>query len=211
MNDDWRLKIDLHEDGLAHQLGETLGAEQVEHDLERTFHDRVVVSVDGSEVFCYTGTREQAGRAEQLIRQVAGEHGWKIDVELTHWHAEAELWESPDAETGDYIEEREERVESEREESAAQGYPDLEVRIQCKSHHDASQLSARLKAEDMPHVHRWTYILVGATDEDSAQALAERLRGESPSGAVVTVEANRRAIYDNRLWSPFSVLGGLGG
>ena len=48
-------------------------------------------------------------------------------------------------------------------------------------------------------------------DEDSAQALAERLRGESPSGAVVTVEANRRAIYDNRLWSPFSVLGGLGG
>ena len=63
MNDDWRLRIDLHENGLAHRLGELLGAEELEHDLERSFHDRVVVSVDGAEVFCYTGTRPQAERA----------------------------------------------------------------------------------------------------------------------------------------------------
>ena len=48
MNDDWRLHIDLHDDGIAHRLGESLQAEELEHDLERSFADKVVVSVDGT-------------------------------------------------------------------------------------------------------------------------------------------------------------------
>ena len=63
MNDDWRLHIDLHDHGFAHRLGETLQAEELEHDLERSFHDKVVVSVDGTDVFCYAGSRAQAEAA----------------------------------------------------------------------------------------------------------------------------------------------------
>jgi hypothetical protein len=212
MNDDWRLRIDLHEHGLAHQLGERLDAEELEHGLERSFHDRVVVSVDDGELFCYTGTRAQAQAAEHLIRQLAENHGWSVDVELAHWHPGAEEWVDPAAEAaGEPVDEHAERIASEREESAERGYPEFEVRVQCESRGDASSVADRLDSEGIPHVHRWSYVLVGATDEDSARLLAQRLRTEAPPSATVTVERNRRAIYDDRLWSPFSVLGGLAG
>lgn len=215
MNDDWRLRIDLREPGLARRLGELLEAEEIEHDLERAFHDRVVVSVDGTEVFCYAGSRPQAERAEQLVRRLAADHGWTLEVELSHWHPVAERWEDPDAPTpggaADAGAEHDERVADERAESERQGYPELEVRVQCASRAQAADLARRLADEGIPHLHRFRYVLVGATDEDSAAALAQRLREEAPAGTTVSVEANRRAVYDNRLWSPFAVLGGLGG
>ncbi len=214
MNDDWRLRIDLHENRLAHRLGELLGAEELEHDLERSFHDRVVVSVDGAEVFCYTGTRPQAERAEELVRRVAEEHGWDVEIELSHWHPTAELWEPAevgDPETAEDREyEREGRVARERRESAERGYPEFEVRVQCASRAQAGELSDRLGAQDIPNLHRWSYLLIGATDEDNAQALAQRVRVEAPAGTSVTVERNQRAIYDELPRSPFTVLGGLG-
>lgn len=214
MNDDWRLRIDLREHGFARRLGELLEAEEIEHDLERAFQDRVVVSVDGTEVFCYAGSRAQAERAEQLVRRLAGDHGWPVEVELSHWHPVAERWENPDApspagaaDTGEH----DERVAAERAESERQGYPELEVRVQCASRAQAAALADRLADEGIPNLHRFSYVLIGVTDEDSAQALARRLRDEASPGTSVSVEANRRAVYDNRLWSPFAVLGGLGG
>jgi hypothetical protein len=207
MNDDWRLRIELGEHGWAHELSERLTDRELEHDLENAFHERVVVSVEGAVVFCYAGTRDQAQRADQ--------HGWKLEVKLSHWHPTAEEWEDPDAplpaDSAAVEDEREERVAQEREDSAEQGYPEFEVRVECTSRHDAGALAHQLDEEGIPSVHRHSFVLVGATDEDSAAALAERLRGEAPAGATVTVERNQRAIYDNRVWNPFSLLGGLGG
>lgn len=215
MNDDWRLRIDLREHGFAHQLGERLGAEEIEHDLERSFKDRVVVSVTDAEVFCYTGSRAQAERAEELVRRLAEEHHWPIEVELTHWHPAAERWEAPDvpepAGPVDTAEEREERVAQEREDSADQGYPEMELRIQCASRREAGELAHRLSDEGIPNLHRFSYVLIGVTDEDAGRALMARLQGEVPAETTITLERNRRAIYDHRVWSPFAVLGGLGG
>ena len=56
-----------------------------------------------------------------------------------------------------------------------------------------------------------SYLLVGALDEDSANALALRLSSEVPSGATVKVEATGRAVLDERGANPFAVLGGLAG
>jgi hypothetical protein len=215
MNDDWRLRIDLHEHRFAHQLSELLGAAELEHELDRAFKDKVVVSVDDNEVFCYAGTRAQAEAAEQLIRRLAGQHEWELDVELTHWHPVSEQWESPDeplpATAAETEVERGERVATERTESAEQGYPEYEVRVECGSRGEAGDLSDRLEQDGVPNLHRWSYVLIGATDEDSANALADRLRGEIPAGAKITVEPNVRAMWDERPSSPFAVLGGLAG
>jgi hypothetical protein len=215
MNDDWRLRIELEDEGLARRLGERLEAGEIEHDLEQAFHDRVVVSINGPELFCYTGSREQAERAEELIRRIAAGDDWPIDVSLARWHPVAEEWQDPDAPEPTTAaateEEREERVEDEREDSAEQGYPEMEVRVDAHSRHEARELSHRLQEEGLPNIHRHNYVLIGATDEDSANALADRLRGELPDGTAIAVEQNRRAVYDRRAWSPFSVLGGLGG
>jgi hypothetical protein len=170
MNEDWRLHVTLHKHGFAHRLTELLGGDELEHDLGRSFQDRVVVSVDGNDVFCYTGTRDQAEAAEQAIRGIAAKHEWTLDSKLTH-----------------------------------------EVRVECTSRDEASEVSSKLETEGIEHVHRHSYLLVGATDEESAQALAERLKGEIPSDATVTVELNRRAVYDSRPLNPFWILGGLAG
>jgi hypothetical protein len=215
MNDDWRVRIDVHDDGRARWLSEQLDADELEHDLLQSFHDRVAVSVDGPVLFCYAGTREQAQRVADLVRRLAQQHDMTVDVQIAHWHPVSEEWESPSeplpADAVDLEVEREERVADEREESAEQGYPEFEVRVQCRSRHDASELSHRLEREHVPHVHRWNYLLVGATDEDSAKTIADRLRGEAPAGSEVVVEINRRVIYDDRPWNPFTLLGGLGG
>lgn len=215
MSDDWRLRVDLHRDGLSNLLTARLESRELTHDLETSFHDRVVVSTDGSEMFCYTGTREQAERAAELIRKVAEEHKWDVDFELQRWHPIAEEWRDPDealpADAAQRAEEHEELIEEERDESARQGHPNYEVRVQSKSHHDIVKLAERLQAEGIPVVRRWHFLLLGAADEDDAGALANRIRDEVPTGSVVTVEGNFREVVDEQPPNPFAILGGLGG
>lgn len=214
MSDDWRLKITMGSDADARALGHALGDRELEHDLERSFGERVVVSVDDAEVFCYCGTRRQAQAARQLIHGIAEREGWSPAIELARWHPTAERWEDPaeplPADAGDAESEREQRVADERAESAQQGYPEFEVRIACRSRGEAGRLAERLDADGIPTLHRWSAVLIGATDEDAAQALADRLRSEAPASATVTVERNERGILDT-LTSPFAVLGGMGG
>jgi hypothetical protein len=215
MNEDWRVRINVHDDGLARRLTEQLDADELEHDLRQSFHERVVISVDGPLLFCYAGSREQAQGVADLVGQLAQRHDMTVDVQIAHWHPVSEEWESADeplpTTAAGTAEEHAERIEDEREDSAEQGYPEFEVRVQTRTRHEASELSHRLDAEHMPHVRRSNYVLIGASDEDSAQALAGRLRGEAPAGSEVVVEPNRRSVYEHRPWNPFTLLGGLGG
>jgi hypothetical protein len=215
MADDWRIEILLGDRGHLGKLTERLEATELEHDLETAFHDRLVVSRDGDTVFCYAGTREQAEGAARMIERLAADNGWQLQWQLRRWHPVAEEWEDPDAplpSTGAEVEEeREELAESEREEAVERGYPEFEVRVQFKSHHAASEFADRLRDEGIPNVRRWKSLLIGATDEDTANALAERLRSEAGPDAKVTAEGSGQAAYDERPSNPFAFLGGLGG
>lgn len=219
MSDDWRLRVELRDGHEARALTDRLASSDFEHQLESSFHDRVVVSRDDAEVFCYADTREQAEAAERAIRSLAAEQGWGLTTELRHWHPTAEEWEDPDTPLPETdaarAAERAELMQSERRESKARGYPEYEVRVKCPSHHDAEQLAERLRAEGIPSVHRWEFVVLGANDEDTANALAERIRQEAPPGSVVTAEGSvEEAVADAPLatpFSPFSVFGGLGG
>ncbi len=85
------------------------------------------------------------------------------------------------------------------------------MRVQCASHRDTVQLAHRLRSEGIPYLRRWRYVLIGATDEESAAALAERLSAEAPPGSTVTTEASLAAIDAETPANPFAVFGGLGG
>jgi hypothetical protein len=215
MNDDWRLQIDPMEAWDATPLVERLDARGLEHDLSDAFHDRVIISRDGGRVFLYAGTREQAESARDLVGKLGKRHEWNLEVELKHWHPEAEEWEDPDKPLPESdaakVAEHEELIASERKEVEEGGSPLFEVRVDLPSHRDAVHFDELLRAEGLPAVRRWKYLVVGATDEDSARALATRLEGEAPAGSQVTVEGSGKVAYDERPPNPFAIFGGLGG
>jgi hypothetical protein len=215
MNDDWRLQVNLGDESHAQELTERLGDQQLQHDLSEAFHDRVIVSHDGATVFLYAGSREQAERARDAIDADARQHGWQLEVDFRHWHPSAEEWEDPGKPLPENdaakLAEREELMAREREETVKRGYPEYEVRVDLPSYHDAVGLAEQLRKEGLPAVHRWRYLLVGATDEDSATALAERIRKEAPANSRVKVEGTWAAVYGGGPLNPFAVLGGLGG
>ena len=219
MNDDWRLRVTLANDSDSHKLADHLTNFDREHGLKTSFVDRVVVSRDGATMFCYAGTREQAEEAEKAIGSVADENQLTASFELKHWHPTAEEWEDPDkplpATDAERAAERAELMAEEREESQEQGFAEFEVRVKCPHHHDARDLAKRLTEEGIPNVHRWQFVVVGAADEDSANALADRIRSEAPEGSVVTAEGGvSEAVSETphaTPFQPFAIFGGLGG
>jgi hypothetical protein len=215
MNGDWRLQVDFQEQEHIRRLFERLDAQDLEHDLSDAFHDRVIVSRDGDRVFLYTGTREQAESAGKLVDRLAAEHGWNVDTELKHWHPTAEEWEDPDLPLPDddaaRAAEHAELIAAERRETEERGYPEYEVRIDLPSHHDAVRFEERLRDEGLPAVRRGKYLLVGATDEDQAKALAERIEAEATAESSVKAEGTWKAAYAERPPNPFAIFGGLGG
>jgi hypothetical protein len=216
MSDDWRLKAHLSDHGTARALTERLEAEKLGEDLQKSSGDRLIVSGDGADVLVYAGDRAQADAAAEAIRGLASEHGWELELELKRWHPTAEEWEDPDKPLPESDAERAAEhavlVAHEREETVERGYAEYEVKVHCSSHRDTVKLADRLRAEGLPTVHRWKYLLVGATDEDSATALAQRLRAEAPPGSTVTAEISGRATWDDDPGrGSFAIFGGLGG
>jgi hypothetical protein len=213
MNDDWRLQIDFEDAGPAGSLMEHLDARELEHDLSDAFHDRVIVSRNDDRIFLYAGNREQAESASRLIKSLASKNRWALSADLKLWHQGAEDWEDPDATTAesDPAAEHAALIASERKQTEEQGHPEFEVRVDLASRDDAERFQQLLEAEGLPAVRRGKYLLVGATDEDAAKALAERLQGEAPTGSEAKVEGTWRAAYDERPPNPFAIFGGLGG
>jgi hypothetical protein len=209
MSDDFRVRIELSDGDAARELADKLGADDLEHQLEAEFHDRVVVSVDDAEVFAYAGSRGQAQRVQELV----GTLSQPTAVEIQRWHPVAEAWEDPDKPLPESDEamaaEHAERIARERAQSEEQGFNEYEVRVTCRSHGETVKLAEVLRLQHLPVVRRWRYLLVAASDEDSAQALANRITQEAPPGSTVTVEANPAGVP--RRGNPFAFLGGFGG
>jgi hypothetical protein len=110
---------------------------------------------------------------------------------IEHWLADEGRWDD------------EPKEEGWEEEVLERGYAPWEVRIECSSHEEADALADRLEQEGQDVVRRWTYVLVGASSRDEAQALAKQLHGEVEAGGEVVYEAMPR--------NPFAIFGGFGG
>ncbi|HWN73015.1 MAG TPA: hypothetical protein VNN15_04315 [Solirubrobacterales bacterium] len=215
MNDDWRLQIDFVDEGLADALHDRLDAQELEHDLSRAFHDRVIVSRNATTIFLYAGDREQAEKAQALIERWAADNDEELTIDFMRWHPIALEWRPADESLPEDAEaralEHQAKIARERQETEEQGYPQYEVRIDLPSHEEAEALADRLRTEGLSTVHRWKYVLVGAADEDTADALAERIRSEVPAGSKVVVEATWAEMADDLPPNPFAFLGGLAG
>jgi hypothetical protein len=213
MDEDWRLHVRLGEHQHAIAVSERLEAAEIERDVMKRIGGPIVVSRDGPELFLYAETESAAREAERLVRSLLEEHGYAAEVELDRWHPDAEDWEPADEPLPQTEEERgaerDELMEREDSESTAEGFAEWEVRIELPSRHEAAELEKQLEAEGLPITRRWKYVLVGALDEEAANELADRLRGEAPPDSKVTVEGTYPSVR-SKVPNPFAFLGGLG-
>ena len=212
MAEDWRLEVDFEDEQHGERLSEALLKSTLEHDVHQRLGERIVISADRGRVFLYADTEDAARAAERVVASVAEERDWSAALALTRWHPDAEEWQPADQPLPQTPEEREAEharlVDQERRDTSADRAAEWEVRVAVPSLRGAFALAKRLDAEGVPHVRRWRYVFVGATDEDAANEWAERLRAEAPEGSEVSVETTFAAVERN---NPFAVLGRYSG
>jgi len=214
MNDDWRVQVTCPTTATAANLSELLREGDFQHSLQDTAGERVVVSVDGHELFLYAGDRTQAERATEAVKSLIASSGVSVRTELRRWHPVSEEWIDadlplPESESA-VAAEHAEMIAREREEQSHAKYAEYEVRVSTPSHRATLELADQLRQEGLPCLRRWRFLLIGAADEDTANALAERVRGIVPADATVEVEGSYQNVEAEMGVNPFAVFGGLG-
>ena len=194
MADDWRIKIEVQEEehatGLLDRLAGELGTEARELATGLAAR-RLAVSRDGDTVFVYAATRAEAERAHGVVEAELRENGIEARTsKVEHWLDEEDRWDDePPGETWE-------------EEELDRGFAPWEVRVECSSRHEASELAERLEAEGYRPERRFHYLIVGTASREDADALAARLHGE--------VEAGGEVVWETSPANPFAIFGGLG-
>jgi hypothetical protein len=190
---DWRVTVTLSDALHVGRVAHSLHEHQVEQDLHSQLGGRVAVSADGPRLFLYAGTENAARAAEQVLGQVLVQHSLSADsIALERWHPVEEQWEdatvalprTPQEQQAEH--DRLEREET--RESQATGNALWEVRVELPSHHEAVELARRLEAEGRQVIRRWTLLVLGASDEDDANALAQAIQAEAPAGVTVRAQ-----------------------
>jgi hypothetical protein len=191
--DDWRIRIELEGDravGFLEKIGLDLGSKARELAKELK-EDRLPVSRDDETLFVYASTRLQARQAREVVEAELDEAGIEpLVVRIEHWLHDEERWDD------------EPKHETWEEEVVDRGYAPWEVRVECKSHDEADALADRLEQDGYDVVRRWRFVIVGASTEEDARELANRLHGEVEAGGEVVWEAMPR--------NPFAIFGGIG-
>jgi hypothetical protein len=214
-NDDYRFQVEFPDGGEADFLEDTLKDEKhLAESLRRVLGDHVIVTRDGSHVFLYAGSEADGNAAAKAVGDLISQNGLEgVVAPLQRWHTVEKQWEDaskPLPETEGEIEAEHQSWEArEAADSAEDNLAEWELRIELGSHHDAVALAKQLEQEGIsPIVRRWKYLLVGAANEDTARALAERLRSELPGGAELKVEAAPVWLYEGAKRHPLRTMGG---
>jgi len=216
VSDDFRLAIELDASGDGFSFAESMRELSLERDARKRLGDRVAVSADGPHVFVYTDTQAAAEEARAAIAPLLTEHNLTdSSVALTRWHPEEERWEPVDkplpATPEEHAAEHAVEEADETAETAEQGFAEWEVRVELPSHGATVRFAEQLEGEGIPVLRRWKFLLVGAANEDDAQAVAQKISDEAPEGTRVHAEISGAAVWKVGDPFPFAVFGGLGG
>jgi hypothetical protein len=178
--DEWRVEIDLHDEGHGYTLGERLRSHDLDDEARERLGRQVVVTRDGPRVFLYTRTGEAALEAERVARELLETDQLSGSVAVTRWHPVEE--EGKDASLPLPASAADEQAELARKEAGHQD--EWEVHIELPGRDEAGALAQQLRAEGLP-VHRlWRRVTVDAPSSERANEIADRLRTELPDAEV---------------------------
>ncbi|MEI7761226.1 MAG: SPOR domain-containing protein [Thermoleophilia bacterium] len=195
MADDWRVRIELADESARRDFAGLLadGLSPAGADRAQALQGaHLSVSADGANLFVYADSPARAEYAHDVILSELEHHTIAATMSgVEHWLAEEERWDNEPA------------GETWEEEVSEKGYAPWEVRVTCRSRHEAVALAAELETEGYHPIRQWKHLIVGAATREDADALAARLHGEvDPGGAVVWEEA-----IDSHLVRPFAFFG----
>lgn len=190
---------------------------RLDDELRQRLGTRVAVSDgDEGEVFLYAGDQRAARAAQEVATAVAKGHGLDVKVSVDRWHPLEEEWEDATvampASAPERAAEHEHLMAEESEESADSGVASWEVRVRLASHRQAVELAERLQRQGESVVRRWHFLVIGASNEDEARAMQQRISAELPPGAHSDVEPGGGVGWQEGLpGTPFTFFAGLGG
>ena len=195
MKDDWRIRIELPEEGQAESLlghlGLDLGTDDAKRLAEELEGRRLAVSRDDNELFVYASSPAEAEQARGIVEAELADEGIEARTSaVERWLHDEERW------TGEPPQETWEEEELER------GYAPWEVRVERDTHAEARQLADQLEQDGYDVIRRWRYLIVGTASEEEARDLARRVHGEAEPGGDLVWEVTPQ--------NPFAVFGGLG-
>jgi hypothetical protein len=175
IEDEWRVEIDLDDEGNGYSLGERLRAHDLDDEARKRLGRRVIVTRDGPRLFLYTSDEEAAREAERVARALLEAERLTGSVRITRWNSSSEEWLGPETPAGDHPYE-------------------WEVHIDLPGRNEARELAARLGGEGLPAHRLWRWVTVDARTADDANEIADRLRQELPAGTEIRVEPNPEGI-----------------
>jgi hypothetical protein len=198
--EDWRIQVDLDDEKHGYSLSERLRALDLDDEARARVGRRVVVSRDGSQLFLYAATAEQAQEAERIVRELLTEDDLTAEISTSRWHPVEQAWKDPSIplpSTDEQIAEEQARYEDAEElDAEREGSWDWHVRAELPHRSDAVDLADRLRDEGHAIHRRWRYVTIDVPTEERATEFAKRLRDELPDDAEVSVEANAGDLPD---------------
>jgi hypothetical protein len=213
MADDWRVTVNLPGEEKARELADWLHTLEVDDAVRAKLGGRIAASRDEDVIFLYADDEAPAREAARLVQAHLGDPA-EGTVVLTRWHPVEQSWEDADvplpSTPEEWEAEHDRQQDREAAESLASGHAEWEVRVELPDHDATVELADRLEAEGIPVTRRFTFLLVGAVNEDEAHELAKRLEGEAPEGASIEVEPSGQMVWSVAPANPFAVFGGLG-
>lgn len=185
---DWRVTVTLRDQERTRQTAASVGAHQVEGEVRRRLGDRVVVSDDGPHIFVYTDSGDAAREADRVVRELLAQRGLPASFALDRWHPVAEDWR--DASVPLPVTEPMRRAEhdlavaEDTRLSRTTGQPVWQVHATLGSRRAAVACAARMAGTGRRVLRRWRYLVIGADNEDDANALVREIAGEADARAV---------------------------
>jgi hypothetical protein len=192
-SDEWRVEIDLDDEGHGYKLDERIRAVDLDDEARRRLGGSVTVTRSGPRMFAYTASEEAATEAARVINQLLEADELTARVAVTRWHPIEETWRDfadplPQTEA-QREDERARHEEAEAREAAEEGEYDYEVHVDPPDYGDAVDLEDWLKEEGLPVKRRWKHLSVGALTEERAEQIVTRVRSEAPEGTDIAVGA----------------------
>ncbi|HTK24035.1 MAG TPA: hypothetical protein VL264_07380 [Gaiella sp.] len=187
-DEDWRVEVELNDEQHGYSLSERMRALDLDDEARARLGRRVIVTRDGSKLFLYTTTEDEADEAARVVRELSTAEGLTAEIRTMRWHPVEAAWKDssvplPHTESEEALE-RQRREEREQREVEAGADYDWHVLARARDRAEAAALERRLLEDELPVTRRWRFLTIGALTEEQADEIASAIRRDLPEAEV---------------------------